>query len=131
MREIVQTRSFRFKEEDEILQLAIIHPILLFIFSDFNFYCYERNLPVVITRAVEHNIEGVSVSDTHPQGRAIDLSVKGWSYDDIQTAIKYFNEKFEQYAAISARDGKPRLMIYHDVGLGTHIHLQIRPFRRR
>ena len=44
----------------------------------------------------------------------------------------YFNEKYaEKYGAISASDGKPRLMVYHDVGLGPHLHMQIRPFPRR
>ena len=33
MKEIVKTKSFRFKKEEEMLELAVIHPVLLFIFS--------------------------------------------------------------------------------------------------
>ena len=129
--QLAKTKSFRFKQENEMLELALIHPILLFVFSDFNFYCYERNLPVVVTRAVDHNIDGISVSNTHPEGRALDISVKGWLYSDILDAVKYFNRKYETFAAISASDGKSRLLVYHDVGLGAHLHMQIRKFHRR
>lgn len=128
---IVDTRSFRFKEEKDMIQLSIIHPILLFIFADFNFYCYERDLPVVITRAVAHEIDGVSTSKTHSEGRAIDLSVKGWSPDDIHRMIYYFNAKYKDMAAISSSDGIPRLFIYHNVNLGHHLHFQVKRFTRR
>ena len=131
MQEIATTKSFSFKEEEKMLELAIIHPILLFVFSDFNFYCYERNLPVVVTSAVRHNIDGVSVSNTHLEGRALDISVKGWSHGDINEAKDHFNEKYKQFAAISASDYKPRLLVYHDVGLGEHLHMQIKHFNRR
>jgi hypothetical protein len=120
------TNKFNVKDDKEMFDLLLIHPVLLFLFSDVNLYCYEERLPLVITRVVDERIPGVSVSDTHGEGRAIDISVNGWSDYDISKFVKKFNKKYsKKYGAFSYSDGKPRFAVYHD-GTAMHIHLQIR-----
>jgi len=121
---------FNFKHDKDMIGLALIHPILLFVFADLNLYCMERGLPLVVTRMIDEKIDGVSVSDTHEEGRAIDVSIKGWSTDEIDEVIYRFNNKYnEAYGAYSYSDGKPRLIVDPRHGTAPHLHLQIRRFR--
>ena len=86
----------------------------------------KRKLPFVITRAIDERIPNVSVSDTHIEGRAVDISVKGWTTDLIDDFIADANKEFaEKIGAYSLTDGKPRFVIFH-VGVGPHFHAQIR-----
>ena len=112
---------------DDMIELVLIHPVLLYIFADINLYASENNYPTIeITRVVDEKIEGVSVSTTHEEGRAIDISVKGFTRQQIDHLVELFNNKYaEDYGAISYSDGKPRLMVFHK-GTGWHIHIQIR-----
>ena len=88
-------------------------------------WCNKNSLPFVVTRGLSENIEGVSKSDTHPEGRAIDVSVKGWPADKIAEFETFCNssKECEEFGAISASDGKKRLVVYH-VGTGPHFHIQ-------
>lgn len=86
----------------------------------------KRKLPFVITRAIDEMIPGVSVSRTHEEGRAVDISVKGWTADSIDDFIHDSNKEFaDKIGAISATDGKARFCVFH-VGTGAHHHLQVR-----
>lgn len=90
-------------------------------------WCNKNNLQFVVTRGLAENIAGVSKSDTHPEGRAIDVSVKGWAADKIAEFENYWNcHGFcKSYGAISASDGIPRLVVFHN-GVGFHLHIQTR-----
>jgi hypothetical protein len=89
-------------------------------------WCAIRKLPVIITSIIRPRIPGVSKSDTHAQGRAVDISVKGWSVDQCLEFQDYMNHNFgEQYGAISLTDGKPRACVYHG-GTALHHHLQVK-----
>jgi len=121
---------FSLKYDKDMLGLTLIHPVLLFVFADLNLYCMERSLPLVITRIIDERIDGVSVSDTHEEGRAIDVSLIGWTTDDIDEVIYRFNAKYaEAYGAYSYSDSKPRLIVDPRHGTAPHLHIQIRKFR--
>ena len=85
-------------------------------------FAKDRNLPLVFTSIIREKLDG-SVSKTHEQGRAFDISTKGWSDDHIKHFLTIINSSFN-VGAISLSDGKEKEAIYHDIGLGAHIHVQ-------
>ena len=85
----------------------------------------KRKLPFVITRAIDERIPNVSVSDTHIEGRAVDVSIKGWDADSIDDFIHDSNKQFSSIGAISFTDKVSRFCVFH-VGTGPHFHLQCR-----
>ena len=98
--------------------------------KDAIFWCSQwadkRKLPFVITRAIDEMIPNVSKTNIHADGRAVDVSVKGWDADLIDDFIHDSNLEFsEKIGAISATDGKARFCVYH-CGVGYHLHLQVR-----
>lgn len=94
-------------------------------------HCDAHQLPLVITSIIRPKIKGVSVSNTHAEGRAFDISVRGWSYEDIMFLVDCCNEDLN-IGAISFSDGKEREAIFEDDVFRDgkqikwrHIHLQV------
>lgn len=105
-----------------------VKPELLILIDYVMSHCETHNLPLVITSIIRPKIPGVSKSVTHQEGRAFDVSVRGWSQEDIDFLVSNINEKFT-IGAISLTDKKEREAIYEDgikAGVGAHIHLQCR-----
>jgi hypothetical protein len=90
-------------------------------------WCRCRMIPFVITRCIDDMIKGVSKTNIHADGRAIDVSIVGWTTDDIDDFVSDFNKRFSQIGAISLSDEKPRFCVYHNAGAGWHLHLQTKP----
>lgn len=105
-----------------------VHPNLLVLADYVLSHCETYNLPLVITSIIRPKIQGVSKTDIHARGRAFDVSVKGWSQQDIQFLVDAVNEKLT-IGAISLKDGQEREAVYEDgvsVGRGAHLHFQVR-----
>ena len=115
---------FRFKRGVEASELGLVTANLFYLFAMFTQYSAIRGLPVTIT-CIKQHVSGRKYR-THAEGRAIDLSVKGWSDRDIAEVTDLFNEQYKDIAAISARDGVPRAVVVHK-GTAKHFHLQVRP----
>jgi hypothetical protein len=115
---------YRFKDQLCKDRFPMISPILLKALVDVMLWCHLHNVNLEFTRSVDGPIEGISTSKTHESGRAVDVSVKGWSADKIYEFVKVFNERFKSIGAISSEDGKPRFVVYH-VGTAPHFHIQI------
>jgi len=112
-------KFFSFKDAKKISQLLEIQPILGFILFDMLNYCQNQNLPFVVTsmvRTLEENLKLKAKSLTHVEGRAFDLSIKGWDIFKIDEFCQHFNEKYIEYA-------KP-VVLFHE-GSAPHIHVQI------
>lgn len=75
------------------------------------FYCFKRKLPLLFTSIIRDGIPGVSVSRTHIEGRAFDISVRGWTEKDILDLVLWVNETFN-IGAISASSGKEFEAVY-------------------
>ncbi len=89
-------------------------------------YANDRQLPVRITSVIRAKLS-VSVSNTHAEGRAVDISCSGWSADQCLAAVEYFNDNYAHIGAISKETGKPSVLVWHEVGNnGLHFHLQCR-----
>lgn len=115
---------FSFKHKEQGPDLKYISPKLMIVFGYFCSYAIRHKLPVVITNVLEKF--SVSTSNTHPEGRALDISVKNWSEEDIETVQKYMQATVEEdFGAISAKTLKPNVIVYHNAGLGPHFHIQV------
>jgi hypothetical protein len=117
----------KFLSQDHIDELEMVSPWLLVILGAVILWALPRNLAVVITSIMREINDGISESTTHQEGRAIDLSVKGWSDKDIHALADYLNLTFSAIGAISKKDGISRVCIYHNNGNGWHFHIQVRP----
>ena len=90
-------------------------------------WCDKNKIPFVITRCIDGMIPNVSKTDIHSTGRACDVSIKGWTADNIDDFIHDINERFSnEIGAFSITDNVARFCIYH-CGIGFHMHLQVRP----
>lgn len=97
-------------------------------------HCETHKLPLVITSIIRPKIKGVSKTDIHSKGRAFDISVRGWSKEDIKFLEDAINEKFT-IGAISLTDGKEREAVFEDAEFDKegdqvkfpHFHFQVRP----
>ena len=122
---------FSKKEEVNLEDIMELHPNCLGLLYAFIMYCNFKGLPCKIT-SIKDEAAG-RVSRSHAQGRAVDISARGFSTDDIDDALIHFNKNYENIAAISAKDLKPRALVYHqaklpDGSLGVaHFHLQVKP----
>jgi len=106
--------------------LMELHKDMFGLFYAFVMYCSYKSLPCKIT-SIKDLATG-RVSTTHETGRAVDISTRGWSVDDIDDALIHFNRGYENIGAISFRDGVSRALVYHRVkGSRYHFHLQVRP----
>lgn len=94
------------------------------LFFEFINWCKYKRLPCEITSLISDRENVQAVSKTHETGRAFDASTRGWSTEDIDDCVFHFTTYFKNIAAISASDLKPRAVIYHDAGLGSHLHFQ-------
>ena len=101
-----------------------VNPSLIIVLGWFFSFCEKNGLDCVITSIKEH-VDG-RVTATHEDGRALDASVQGFSDGDIIQCIEFMNKNVGHFGAYSKSDNKQRVIIYHDVGLGRHFHLQVK-----
>jgi len=91
--------------------------------------CSEVEVPVTITSLISDRDNLVTKSSTHASGRAIDISVKEWTLEEIGEVVKRVtnNSIMKEIGAISASDGVIRSIVYHGDKNSMHLHLQVRP----
>lgn len=117
-----------FKTELIFHRFSECHPILQNIALEMRNWCVSNNCPFLITASKSTDAEDRAlnrISKTHKEGRAIDLTSKGWSKEKIEEFIAYFSHKYADVAAIGING--PRLILYHNSGNGEHFHVQIKP----
>ena len=123
----MKVTKHKFKTPEVAETFLSLHPILICIVGKMISWCDERGLPFVVTSAIRE-FEAGQVSTTHPEGRAIDVSIKDWQGDQIEAFIKEWNdsETNRKYGAVS-RDGTANLVVYHKVaGSEFHFHIQVK-----
>jgi hypothetical protein len=119
-------REMALKPEVDVFDFLQMHPSLYAIISFVLGYCQTHQLPCLITSLMDE-AEG-RVSRTHQEGRAFDVSTRGWSEFHIHRLVKMTNDKFKDIGAVSNVDLVPRAAIYHKVDGGDyHFHFQVRP----
>lgn len=118
-------KRFNIKEDNNIEEFMDLSPLMFIVFGHFLLFAQQRNLPVTVTNIT--NKFDVSISNTHPEGRAIDISTRGWTEQEITSCLFYLDSKVGHLGAYSSRSGKQHVAIHHDSGLGPHFHLQVKP----
>ena len=113
-----------FECEDDINELKQVQPELLIVIAWAIKYCLKMKLRCCVTSLIRCQ-DTFSKSDTHQTGRAFDLSVKGWSNSDIEDFTLFMTQKCNDFAAVNDK-GEKRLIVHHDIGLGDHLHIQIK-----
>ena len=104
-----------------------MHPLVLMLMGEMTAWAWSQRLPVVITETfttLDEDLALKRVSSTHREGRAFDMSTKGWSQNSIDQFIELFSKKYQGVAAQTS-DGKPLLILHHDSGHGDHFHVQL------
>lgn len=93
----------------------------------------EYKLPVVFTSIIREKLP-VSKSNTHAEGRAFDISVRGWTTDHIDDLLADSRTFLKNIGALAYREGKliSTPAVYHHevkdgVDYGAHFHFQVRP----
>lgn len=113
--------------QDDPKEFEQCNPWLLVILGAVALWCHSRKLRCCVTSIVRPLNDGISESKTHQEGRAIDLSVKGFTQEQIEELAAYINDKFKFCGAISSKTMKPVTCLYHNNGNGWHFHIQVRP----
>lgn len=116
-----------FKHKKDIERVLYLHPIALIILFDMHSYCLKRSLPFVVTATVTTQEEDEQLnrqSSTHREGRAFDLSIQGWTTDEIDDFMLHFQKKYDEFAAKKI-NGEKVLIPPINHGTAPHFHVQI------
>jgi len=111
---------------DELLSM---NPLLWQMFSYVVGFCAEHNIKMVVSSIYRPPNDGISVSTTHQDYRAFDVSLKkehGWTDGKISLIENEINHTFLHIGAVSYNTGKSRPIVVHDTGSGMHLHFQVR-----
>lgn len=120
----MKEKTFEIKPDGNSAEdLQIMTPKLFIAFGYFLGFAKMHDLPIKITNI--KNKFAVSKSNTHPEGRAIDVSVINWPIVAIQDCKKYMDAKVGHLGAISSGTGERNVIYFHNAGLGDHFHIQV------
>ena len=114
--------EFKGEGSAELEDIYSMQPALIIVLGAVLQFCKDNSLPCKVTN-VRHKF-AQSISNTHPEGRAFDMSVRGWTGTEIKRCIHYVEKEVGHLGAISKNSGVRVVAVYHDVGLGKHIHFQ-------
>lgn len=126
---VTKIQKYPHKSDTNPLNWNLVKPNLLLLANAFVDYCDKNKLPVNFTSIIRRGIKGVSVSKTHIEGRAFDCSVHGWSQDDIENCVEYFNMNYSKIGAIPFNQTVGQAAVYEDGithGTAPHLHFQVR-----
>ena len=122
---------FKEGQEKELKEeLQRVNPILKSLLIDMSKWVSSKGYKFVITDLLSEAIEDKKlkrVSSSHREGRAADIRVRDWPKDFRKLFEEYFEKRYSNIAAISAKTGEANLILIHDNGVGgLHTHIQIR-----
>lgn len=103
-----------------------ISPWLYIVLGEFYVYAAKYGLPVIITSILDDDPN--RKSETHEQGRAIDISDNGWTKLHIHRVVYHLNQKYGKLCGTAPEKRPPVVAVYHNAGSGYHFHLQVRRF---
>ena len=122
----------KLKKDVTIDDMVMMHPALHLMYAFLNYFCHVNDIDFVVTslhRTLKENKAVGAKSLTHVEDRAFDISLKsehGWNKNLISELKQEIEDNFSDIGALSASSGEARPIVIHDVGSGTHAHLQIR-----
>ena len=125
--------SFKYTKDSRLF--LCLHPVLVYIFLTIVKPVLESEgiIEITITRTCDEMIDGISKTDIHSTGRALDIRTKNWFTDfspenaeiKKKRIEKILNKELsERFGAVSRRTGK-KVFAYYHIGTAEHLHLQI------
>ena len=120
--------SVKWKKIDLLDEFYQIDPRLQFILEDCARWVVASGYDFVVTALLsdaETDARLGRVSKSHQEGRAADVRCVGWPEEFIAKFIKFAEAAHGKDGAISAHDGQRRLVVFHNVGHGPHLHIQV------
>lgn len=122
---------FKEGQEKELKEeLEKVNPILKSLLIEMSKWVTSKGNKFVITDLLSEESEDKKlkrISSSHREGRAADIRVKDWSKEFRRLFEEYFEKRYSNIAALSAKTGEPNLILIHDNGVGgLHTHIQIR-----
>lgn len=121
--------SIEFKTAKEREEFYSIDDRLIFILGDMSRYVVAHGYRFIITDLLSDAYDDARlgrVSTSHTEGRAADVSIKGWPKEFQDKFEAFFEAAYKEDAAWSKRTGKHNLIEIHDNGNGPHAHIQVR-----
>ena len=121
----------KFKHEKDMLLFTSLHPILIMIYADLNWYAKSRHfVELTVTDTISTLAEDKKLnrtSSSHRECRAIDIRTE---QDDlnpfiVSDLINYINNKEEYKRFHYLSNGGQKRLAYFHVGNAPHIHLSI------
>ena len=91
--------QFKYEEDKELY--FMLHPVLQKILAAMALYCHSHSMPFVITDTISTVKEDERlnrVSSTHREGRAVDVSVKGWDAFYTNEFIQKFSKSVSVFS---------------------------------
>lgn len=116
----------KLKHKKDFKRILQLHPITAALMLYMSVWAQERNLPFVVTSTVSTKEEDLRLkrkSLSHLEGRAFDLSLRGWTVDDQTDFFVDFSNRYGHLGAYN-RAGEQRLIVIHN-GTALHAHVQI------
>lgn len=92
---------------DEALRLGVMEPIITETFT-----------------TTEHDKALGRVSSSHSEGRAFDFRTWNLTEDQLKALYDSLNAEYKHIGAIT-KLGTRQLVVYHDIGKGPHMHIQL------
>lgn len=122
----INHKYIKLKKGVNVWDLLSMKPELMEMLAFVSRFAHEHNLPCLISSITDPAKNRVTKS--HAQGRAFDLSIRGWPIGKIKLLIYLINERFKKVGAIGRKSGLSRPVVYHKVkGNVYHFHFQVRP----
>lgn len=117
----------KYFKDSSIRSVDGLTPPALMVLGDIICWCIEKGVTPVITDTVstlEDDLALNRVSSTHRDGRAFDISTRGWDRELVAECVRVFNMKYRHIAALDSI-GNTKLVYFHNAGFGEHLHFQV------
>lgn len=115
-----------FKIQSDSKHILHLHPFVLMVALEMIIYVNANGYSTLLTSIIRTPDESRrlgSKSDTHEQGRAFDLRVRGWTKDFMHKFDNYFSRKYKGHGAYNSK-GEEKLIVIHGEGENLHAHIQ-------
>lgn len=98
------------------------------ILSEMGWFCVSKKLDFTLTEALttkEHDRKLGRVSDSHNEGRAVDVRTREWPEQFTKEFVNAFNSKYGHLGAKSKSDGQRRFIVDKSNTSKPHLHIQL------
>ena len=96
---------------------------LIIVWGYFCLFCEMRKLRCVLTSIMDGAAN--RKTKTHPDGRAFDASIIGWTDQDIIDCIDFMKKNINELGAISSKSKEREVVDCHGENENRHLHFQV------